>query len=125
MMYNPNISPKATEWLAMSEDERMGLVCKYYESTGTPLTELKVHAATQSVVETYLATEVAAASSALDRLLAGGLTRQEATGAIGSVLEGFSSELTSGPRPDFNRRMYAALDTLSATDWKASAGGTR
>lgn len=125
MKYNPNVSPDATDWLAMSEDQRMGLVCNYYESAGVPLADLQVQAATQAVVETYLAMGVTAASRALGRLLAGGLTRHEATGAIGSVLDGFSGELTSGPRPDFNRRLYAALDALSATDWKAGRGGTR
>ncbi|MBC8008056.1 MAG: hypothetical protein H7X76_08435 [Prolixibacteraceae bacterium] len=90
MTYDPNAAPDAAQWLALGEDERMRLVCSYYESVGTPSADLQVHVAVQPVVETYLAMGVVAASRALDRLLAEGLTRHEATNAIGNVLESFS-----------------------------------
>jgi hypothetical protein len=122
MRYDPNVAPDASQWLALSEDERMRLVYTHYEAAGKPRADVQVQAAVQAVVETYLAMGVGSASRALSRLQADGLTRLEATNAIGHVLDSFSRELTCGPGSEFNGRMNAALDALSAAGWKATDG---
>jgi hypothetical protein len=121
--YDPEATPDSAEWLALAESERMRLTRTYHRASGVKLPNAKVHAAVHVVVENQIAAGFAPTCRAMERLQAQGLTRHEATHAIGSVIASFSYELTTAAQPDFNKRMYAAIDALSAEQWNSMAGG--
>ena len=121
--YDPEATPDATEWLALAESERMRLTRAHHRASGVKLPNAKVHAAVHVVVENQIATGFGPTCRAMERLQTQGLTRHEATHAIGTVIASFSHELTTAPQPDFNKRMHAAIDALSAEQWKNMAGG--
>ena len=123
--YDPEIAPDPQEWLALSEVERIRLARSYHQAARIKLPNVKLHAAIHAAVENQIATGYGPTCRAMARLQEQGLTRHEATHAVGTVIAQFVHELsTPGPEPkmDFNQRMNAAIEALSASEWRTDGG---
>ncbi|MBI1398004.1 MAG: hypothetical protein GC151_18680 [Betaproteobacteria bacterium] len=86
--YNPEESPKAEDWLALDEQERVLLVEYFHRDARIPLPKRarRIHASLHAVVENQVAVRDQPVVQALERLTGEGVTRHEAIHAIGSVL---------------------------------------
>jgi hypothetical protein len=118
-VYDPNDAPAASDWLAIDEDARLGLVFAYHAQEDVPLPSARLHAAIHVVVENQLAIGEIIVVDTLARLRGDGLSR-EAVHAIGSVLAerlvaALRGELTSETLPT---AYLKSLQSLSAEDWK-------
>lgn len=120
--YNPDTAPDAQAWLALDEQERMRLAENHHRDARVRLerSARKLHAAVHAIVETQLATAHDPAVRALERLVAGGLSRHDAVHAIGSVvaqhvhgvMQGREGERPS--REEYDRQ----VDELTAASWR-------
>lgn len=121
--YSPDKTPDPKEWLALSEVERMRLARSYHEAARIKLPNVKAHAAIHAAVENQIAIGYDPTCRAIVRLQEQGLDRHDAIHAVGSVLVQFIYELSkdgSTPQEDFNSRMNAGIDALTAEGWRAS-----
>jgi hypothetical protein len=124
--YDPQSAPEPQEWLALTEAERRRLTRSFHQSARIKLRNSKLHAAIHTAVETQIATGYGPSCRAIKRLQEQGLTRHEAVHAIGGVLDRFLQELSNPPsQPDFDRRMSAAIEALTAEAWKEAGDGLR
>ena len=121
--YDPDISPRPTEWLGTDEGERIELVASYHRQRRIKLPNLQLHAVIHVVVENQLALGEGTVFGTLARLQGEGLDRHDALHAIGSVLVGDLYTLmqegvgsTSEPYQQYLER----LQRLSAKDWRVS-----
>ena len=119
-VYDPNHAPAASDWLAIDEDARLGLVSAFHAGDDVPLPSARLHAAIHVVVENQLAIGEVIVVDTLARLRGEGLSRHEAVHAIGSVLAerlvaALRGELTSETLPT---AYLKSLQSLSAEDWK-------
>jgi hypothetical protein len=53
--YDPDEAPDPEEWLALDEQERIGLVRDYHRAAGIRLPNATMHATLQAIVETQIA----------------------------------------------------------------------
>jgi hypothetical protein len=123
--YDPLQAPDPTWWLALDEQERIGLVEDYHRRARVRLPDLKAHAVAHAMVENQIALgDEFPVRRALLRLMAEGLDRHDAVHAIGFVLVGNVHDLmqsaTSDPDPgvDPRERYYAELAQLTAKSWR-------
>jgi hypothetical protein len=115
--YDPKQAPRPGEWLALGESERLEAVLRCHKRLKVHVGSLQIHAAVHATVETQLAQGHEGATRALERLMADGLDRHEATHAIGSVLAEQIRRALQGrafEADDFD----AALATLDAASWR-------
>ena len=121
MRYNPDITPKASKWLALDEDERIAAIERSHDAA---VPNLHLHAAIHAAVETQLALKLPSVVAAAARLHAEGLDRHDTIHAIGSVLAGHMWELMRAETTegDPNVAYFAALDGLSAESWHRDYG---
>jgi hypothetical protein len=115
MDYDADRDPDLNAWKEASQDERLRAVEEHHRALGgphPPMPKPRVHAALHLVVEDQLATgEPPEARRALERLVAGGLTRHEALHAVGRVAADALDAALAGGR--FDREAYArALEAL-------------
>jgi hypothetical protein len=115
MDYDADSAPDLNAWKDASQDERLRAVDEHHRALGRPhppMPKPRVHAALHLVVEDQLATgEPPEARRALERLVAGGLTRHEALHAVGRVAADALDAALAGGR--FDREAYArALEAL-------------
>ena len=124
MRYDPDIAPLPSEWLALDEAERIALTDRFHRDAGVVLPNILVHSAIHASVETQLAMGLPSVTDALRRLRAEGLDRHDALHAIGAVLaERMWNVVRSEPGPDDPNAIYfAALDKLSAANWRRDYG---
>ena len=121
--YNPLVSPDPEEWLALGEQERIDLARDYHRKAHIRLPNAKVHATVHAIVETQIALgDETPARRTTQRLMDAGLDRHEAIHAIGWVLIQFMSDLmeTAQLDTDPNAPYFAALERLTAEDWRQS-----
>jgi hypothetical protein len=122
--YDPVRAPDPEAWLALDEQERIGLVAAHHRRTRAKLPNLQLHAVIHVIVENQLAERVAVVQKTLARLLAEGLDRHEAIHAIGSVaaehLWKAMNETLRGP--DLEEGYFRRLEALTARDWLEGAG---
>lgn len=118
MRYDPDVTPPASQWLALDEAERIALVEQSHDAT---MPNLRIHAAIHATVETQIALKLPSVTDAVARLQAEGLDRHDSIHAIGSVLTGHMWRLLRGdfPTGDPNAEYFAALDRLTAESWRA------
>ena len=124
--YDPLRDPDPDEWLALDEDERVGLIADYHEEAGVHLPTVRLHALIHATVENQLATDdPPEVQKVLEKLLADGLDRHEAIHAIGAVLsEQLFSVLKDPSQPTQAGGSYLEnLATLTAEKWLASGKG--
>ena len=120
--YNPDRSPRATDWLGLDEAERTRLVQTYHERTGDLAGNAEMHALLHTIVETELAEGDESPTRALARLRREGLDRHECIHALASVLVPLIGQAMGGQsRPeDLARERDQALDELTAQRWLSS-----
>jgi hypothetical protein len=121
--YSP-VDPK--RWLALDDDERIGMVLNYHRRAGDPLPNPRIHAHFHTIVETQVAMgDELPVRATLERLMAEGLDRHDAIHAIGSVLAAHIYDLLQGEsvdeETDPNPAYYAALAELTAESWLRQA----
>lgn len=119
--YDANSAPDPSEWHSLSVAERIRLVRSYHQTRRIKLRNVKLHTALHVAVEQHVAQGYGPTCRTMERLQTEGLTRHEAIHAIASVLSKFTDELSNPetrPQEDFNRRMNAAIEALTATAWK-------
>jgi hypothetical protein len=124
--YDPDKSPVAQYWLALGESERIRLAQSYHVSARIRTPNLKAHAVVHVIVENQIAMGFGPSRRAVERLQSEGLSRHDAVHAIGSVVAAHAYELMNAKQVDpgpTQRRLNAAIDELSASGWRASAGG--
>jgi Domain of unknown function (DUF1841) len=120
--YDPSTQPRALDWLALDEQERIAQVLAYHQRAKVPLPNARVHAAMHVAVENQLAEEYPAAVATLERLVIEGLQRHEAIHAIASVLARQMHELLQ-TRKLFDPALYEReLNALSARSWMKGSG---
>lgn len=120
--YDPNKAPDPPEWQALSDVERIRLTRNFHQAARIKSKSLKLHAAIHVAVEDQIAMGYGPTCRTMARLQAEGLNRHEANHAIGSVLSQFSAELSnpkSESQSNFNLRMNAAIESLTAAKWKS------
>ena len=117
--YDPDRSPDAAWWSALSEKEQINLVLEYHRKAGVRLPNANLHSVTHVVVENQvqLADETPVAST-LERLLGEALSRHDAIHAIGTVLAPVILDILKGEiRSDPNFVYYQRLRELTAERW--------
>src|SRR5258706_15284518 len=85
MRYDPKVQPEPSEWLALDEQERIGLVEAYHRAVRTKLPNVAAHACLHAIVENQIAEGLEPLVRAIVRLMKEGLSRHDAVHAIGSV----------------------------------------
>ncbi len=121
MNYDPDKPVDAAEWLALDEDEQQLVVDQYHKRAGIRLPSRRVHAIIHAAIETQVAQGHAAASRALNRMMAEGLDRHDAIHAVGSVMAKHMFAIMKHGQ-SFDEDAYASdLDALSAARWRAES----
>jgi len=121
MHYDPDKPVDAAEWLALDEGEQQLVVERYHKSARIRLPSRRVHAIIHAAIETQVAQGHAAASRALERMLAEGLDRHDAVHAVGSVMAKHMFDIMKHGQ-SFDEKAYATdLDALSAERWRAES----
>jgi hypothetical protein len=121
--YDPDEAPDPEEWLALDEQERIGLVRDYHRAAGIRLPNATMHATLHAIVETQIAVgDETPAERTAERLMDDGLDRHDAIHAIGMVLaEHIYDVLKTEPlSQDPNAPYFAALERLTVEDWRRS-----
>jgi hypothetical protein len=121
--YDPLEAPDPKEWLELGEQERLDLVRDYHRQARIRLPNEKLHATIHAIVEAQIALgdETPVRRIAL-RLVGEGLDRHDAIHAIGMVLAEHISDIlkTTKSTQDPNAPYFAALERLTAEDWRRS-----
>jgi len=121
MHYDPDKLVDAAEWLALDEGEQQLVVERYHKRARIRLPSRRVHAIIHAAIETQVAQGHAAASRALERMLAEGLDRHDAVHAVGSVMAKHMFDIMKHGQ-SFDEKAYATdLDALSAERWRAES----
>jgi hypothetical protein len=121
MHYDPDKPVDAAEWLALDEGEQQLVVERYHKRARIRLPSRRVHAIIHAAIETQVAEGHAAASRALERMLAEGLDRHDAVHAVGSVMAKHMFDIMKHGQ-SFDEKAYATdLDALSAERWRAES----
>ncbi len=117
--YDPDRSPDSAWWSSLDEEEQINLVLDHHRRAGARLPNSKLHAVTHVVVENQvLLGDETPVASTLVRLIAEGLSRHDATHAIGTVLAPVIFEILKGEvRSDPNVVYYQRLRDLTAASW--------
>ena len=84
--YDPDRDPSPEEWLALDEQERIGLSEEYHRRHRIRIRNAKLHAVVHAIVENQLALGEPVVVATVARLRGEGLDRHDAIHAIGSVL---------------------------------------
>lgn len=128
-LYDPELAPNATAWLALDEGQRIQLAEAHHRIARIKLPNLKAHAVFHAIVENQIAGGLEPVIRAMERLAREGLSRHDALHAIGSVLAGHLSETMSAKdQDDVNTgqaRYNAAVERLSAIKWRRQYGESK
>ncbi|MFL9935862.1 hypothetical protein P0D88_44025 [Paraburkholderia sp. RL18-103-BIB-C] len=120
--YNPERGPEPESWLELDEQERILLIETWHRVARIKLPNLTAHAALHVIVENQMALDLEPVVRAMDRLRKQGLTRHDATHAIGSVVaENLFGILKADHNDDAaasQARYYAAVERLTAVSWR-------
>lgn len=103
--YDPEVDPVSTDWLAMSEQERVRLAGSFHR-TAKIQDVGSGHAALHAVVENYLAQGFGPTRSAMERLVGQGFSRHEAIHRLGRAL--MKSYAATESDPSAQQRAFAA-----------------
>lgn len=120
--YDPESTPKPSEWLAIDEGERIELVLNYHRNAriSLPKSARSMHAAVHVVVENQLALDDQdIVRATLQRLMQDGLSRHDAVHAVGSVLaQHIYDILQVGTASVDGSTYYEALQNLTVESWR-------
>ncbi len=98
MRYDPNIAPKATEWLDLDEGQRISAIEEHHKRAGIRSGNAAVHAGVDAAVETQLAEGLPVTVETLDRLLGEGMGRPDAIHLLASAIAGEMFEMLKKQR---------------------------
>ena len=122
--YDPLEAPDPEEWLELDEQERIDLVRNYHRRARVRLPNEQLHATLHAVVEAQIALgDETPARRIAQRLIGEGLDRHEAIHAIGMVLAEHIYDVLKtekSGKDDPNAPYFAALERLTAEDWRRS-----
>ena len=121
--YDPLEAPDPEEWLELDEQERIDLVQEYHRRAGIHPANEKLHATLHAIVEAQIALkEETPVRRIAQRLIGEGLDRHDAIHAIGMVLAEHIYDVLRTTKSDKgpNAPYYAALERLTAEDWRRS-----
>jgi Domain of unknown function (DUF1841) len=121
--YDPLEAPDPEEWLELDEQERIDLVRDYHRRAGIRPPNEKLHATLHAIVEAQIALgDETPAGRIAQRLIGEGLDRHDAIHAIGMVLAEHIYDVlkTTKSDKDPNAPYFAALERLTAEDWRRS-----
>ena len=125
-LYDPKVTPNATEWLALDEGERIRLAEVHHRIARVKLPNLMAHAVFHAIVENQIAEGLEPVIRAMNRLADEGLSRHDALHAIGSVLAEHLHETMTAKHQDDpstgQARYDAAVERLSAKEWRRQYG---
>ena len=116
-------APDPEEWLELGEQERIDLVQDYHRRARIRLPNEKLHATLHAIVEAQIALgDETPARRVAQRLIGEGLDRHDAIHAIGMVLAEHVYDVlkTTKSTQDPNAPYFAALERLTAEDWRRS-----
>jgi hypothetical protein len=119
-LYDPDMPPAASVWLALGEGERIDLVFGYHERQNIHLPDAQLHAVIHVVVENQIAMGEATVVETCERLRKEGLSRHDAIHAIGSVLAEDLYTLMRdqmSPADATYQRYLTRLRQLNANNW--------
>jgi hypothetical protein len=121
--YDPLEAPDPEEWLELDEQEQIDLVRDYHHRARIRLPNEKLHATLHAIVEAQIALgDETPARRIAQRLIGEGLDRHDAVHAIGMVLAEHIYDVlkTTKSGQDPNAPYFAALERLTAEDWRRS-----
>lgn len=123
MPYDPLHPPDPSQWLALSEGDRLNGVLEFHGPAGAALPNARLHAALHVTVENQVAEGYRAVVEALARLTGEGLDRHESVHAVGAAVAERMRQVLQSGKPAFDKVAYETeLAALTAADWKAGAG---
>ncbi len=121
--YDPDFPLPSSEWLNMSESERLQRVTQYHTVNRIKAGSVQAHAAFHVTVENQIAMGQDSTVKAMARLQKDGLPRHEALHAIASVIaKQVYGVLRSPPgaddqSSDLQALLDSAIDALDAQAW--------
>ena len=123
--YDPLEPPDPEEWTAMDELERIRLVEEYHQRARIRLPNAAAHALFHAAVENQIALgDETPVKRTVERLMSEGLDRHDAIHAVSSALAGHIYDLLhqgdAAPQADPKPPYYAALEQLTAEEWRRS-----
>jgi hypothetical protein len=121
--YDPLEAPDPKEWLELGEQERIDLVRDYHRLARIRLPNETLHATVHAIVEAQIALgDETPVRRIVERLIGEGLDRHDAIHAIGMVLAEHIYDVlkTKTSNEDPNAPYFAALERLTAEDWRRS-----
>jgi hypothetical protein len=123
--YDPAVAPDPERWLALPEEERLGLVSAYHRRAGIFPPSEEMHASIHVTIENQIALgDELPVRRTVDRLMSEGLNRHEAVHAVGSVLTRQLFEVMQDPearavsKEDYN----AAIEQLTVESRRSDFG---
>jgi len=127
LRYDPDQPPDPTQWLALDEQLRIGLVEAHHQQARIELPNAKAHAVFHVIVENQIAENLAPVVRAMARLAAQGLSRHEAVHAIAAVAaEHMHDLLNARLDKDASPAAYdAAVEQITADRWQQRYGPRR
>ena len=120
MRYDPEVAPDRAVWLATPEADRLAAAEQHHKTAKRGADSPELHAAIHVAVETQLAERHPAATAAMDRLIADGLTRHDALHAIGSVMAAEMFDILKSKRTHDPEAYSRKLHQLTAASWRAA-----
>ena len=125
-IYNPEIEPTGSSWLALDEQERIALAESFHRRASIELPDVKAHAVFHAIVENQIALKVGAVVRAVPRLVKQGLSRHDAIHAVASVLAEHLHDQANTETEDSsevsNARYEASVERLNAKEWLVKYG---
>ena len=117
--YNPSKNIEPDVWLALDEDERLGLIEEYVQNEEDEIDDsiVSIHSMAHCIVENQLAQKEKETEDAYARLRRQGLNRHETIHAIASVVFGHINDALGSEDKDLAIRYKSRLRKLTAKRW--------
>jgi hypothetical protein len=119
--YDPLVEPDKTEWLGLSEHDRIDLVREFHENSDEELDDeaLSIHSSIHVIVENQLAMGVEQIPETISKLIRQGLDRHDAIHAIGTIISEDIFYILRGEQTEFSPKQYRRkLEKITARRWR-------
>ena len=119
--YDPDLAPDSEEWKLADEGERLMYITDYVRANEPEVADdpsrLMLHAGLHNVVESQIALgDEVPTGAAMERLIAGGLSRHEAIHAAATVIVSLLFDPAQAKSDTWRREM----EGITAESWLAS-----
>lgn len=122
LTYDAHKAPTPTEWLKLSNEDRLQAVHDFHERAGLEEFNMQSHCACHVMVEDQLANNVPYVVEAFTRLNTAGLIRHEVVHAIGWVMVSILWEQSRGQHQSpgsFTAEYQKRLGELTVEMWRS------